>query len=449
MLSSAARALNRRVCAPSKPRVASRSRSVSTASSVALPSFYGSNPSLKASSRLITSIMKANYASKRFYAAASAKGKSSSSTSSSESRHWQTLRLMIEKDDKTSKTDIRSALKQLKEQEPAAAAEVLKMLSAPLTKSSAASSSSKSVSSGSLRETKLGPVLEESLARLVEVTFDANRLGPILSRLAVIYPEWRSDGWDNVIERLLINKNYDSEAVAAILGALPRDILCGYQIAMTKDDMIIKYESAWRKDEYLSSISSTPTSERPLWPAAHYGRLLGQFAKKRNALEESASIAAHLSLEVWSRSTPLGSKNSYEALVSSIYFAGVVLANIVPTVGNLKNPEIASFLQVFNAKLQAYLKSRPHLVKDGFNTFEYLEWVSVVVAETSKQRGSKFNDLFMIKKALDSMLDKWGSDDVALVSGSISRRFSVSQFVTEALEERSKANVEASPKPKA
>lgn len=436
MLSSTLRTLNRGLLARSKPHKAVESKPTLLASSKPSSSICASYMRSYPSTKLLTSLKSSPSRSTRCYAAVEPKRKVASSNSAQDARLWQSLRSMMEKDDKASKNDIRSALKQLKEQEPAVAAQVLKMLSVPLPKASTASALPKSTSSVSLRESKMGPVLEESLARLVEITFDGNRLGAVLKHLSTIYPEWREDGWDNVIERLISNKNYDSEVVASVLGALPRDIFCDYKITLASHDMIRKYESVWRNHALVASNTTLGTSSSSLWPAAHYGRILGQFAKKHDALEESATITAHLALEQWSRSTPLGSTQSYEAFVSSIYFAGEILANIISTVGGLKNAQIASFLQVFNAKMLNHLKSRNHLVKDGFNTFEYLEWVSVVVAETSKLRGSRFNDLFLIKKCLDSMLDKWGSDDVALVSGSISRRFSVSQFVTEALEER-------------
>lgn len=436
MLSYTVRTWNRGLFARSKTQKTVESNSTfvvsSKPSSSISTSYTRSTPSIK----LITSTKSFNSRSTRLYAAGAPKRKAPVSNSTQDANLWQPLRSMMEKDDKASKNDVRNALKQLKEQDPAVAAEVLKMLSAPLPKASTASISPKAASSLSLRESKMGPMLEESLARLIEVTFDGNRLGAVLKHLPNIYPEWRADGWDNVIERLIANKNYDSEVLASILGALPREIFCNYKITLTNHDMIYKYQSSWRNHDKVVCRPALGTQSSPLWPAAHYGRILGLFAKKHDALEESASITAHLALEQWSRSTPLGSTQSYEAFVSSIYFAGEILANIVHTVGGLKNPQIASFLQVFNAKLQSHLKSRNQLVKDGFNTFEYLEWVSVVVAETSKLRGSRFNDLFLIKRCLDAMLDKWGSDDVALVSGSISRRFSVSQFVTEALEER-------------
>lgn len=342
---------------------------------------------------------------------------------------------MIEKNDKFSKNEVRAALKFLKEQDTTTCAEVLKMLSSPLQNSSSAEALAKSVPSEGYRVSKMGPVVEESLARLVEVTFELKTLPSLFSRLAVVYPDWRADGWDNVIERFISNKKFDSEVMASILAALPREIFCDLKIETSAEkDMIVKYEKEWKKDAKVDKWR-LGTEQSAAWPAAYFGKILGKFSKNSGRLDESVSVVAYLALEVWSKSTPLGSTHPYEALVSSLYFSAEILANIVQTMGGLKNPQIAEFMQAFNLKLLNHLKTNPHLVKEGFNTFEYLEWVSVAVAEVSRLRGHKFNDVFMIKKCLDAMLAKWGSDDVSLVSASISNRFSVSQFFSEAIDD--------------
>ena len=75
------------------------------------------------------------------------------------------------------------------------------------------------------------------------------------------------------------------------------------------------------------------------------------------------------------------------------------------------------------------------MVSQGFNTFEYLEWASILIAETAKQRASKFNDIFLIKACLDKVLEKWGSDDVGIVSVAVGKRFSVAQWIRETVVE--------------
>lgn len=339
-----------------------------------------------------------------------------------------------------SKPDIRTALKQLKELEAISAARVLKSLSIPLGDGSIAQSSASSLAIASLPSSKLGPVVEESLARLLEVGFDISRLGFVFSHLSVLYPDWRVDGWENVIERYVVNKGYDPEAIAAILIALPRDLVCNFSIHTTSSDMIVAYETqVWPKHAAFANLLMGQENS-PLWPADFYGRILGELVKRRPALlDETASIVAHMAFNVWNRAMP-GEipATEYETFVASSYFGARILSSVVQHSGKLSNGDIAKFLQVYNLKCLEHLKANAAtLVKrQGFNTFEYIELVSITVAETAKRRKSKFNDIFLIKKCLDLQLDKWGADDVALASSSISSRFSISQFVRELLAER-------------
>ena len=353
------------------------------------------------------------------------------------------LRSMMAKDSKYSKSDIRSALKQLKELEAKSGAEVLKRLSSPVIVASSAVSPSSSLSSSNLPPSRLGPVVEEYLARLLEVGFESQRLPAVFSHLVVLYPDWRADGWENVIDRYVVNKGHTLECVAAMLVALPRDQVCNFSIRTTASDMIFAYEQGvWRKhasfEEYRMGL---PTSS--LWPAEYYGRILGEIAKRHpSLLDETAAVVAHMAFNVWNRALPSGAMaTEYEMFVASIYFAAATLASIVHHSGKLSNGTIARFLQTFNVKCLDHLRTNADTLvrQHGFNTFEYIEWISILVAETAKRRGSSFNDIFLIKKCLDALMDKWGADDVALASASISRRFSLAQFVREMMTERNTA----------
>lgn len=335
------------------------------------------------------------------------------------------LASMFNKDNKVGKTEIRTALRQLKEFTPEQAAHVLARLSAT---SGSAPSGSVPAEPDSSHTSSMGAVLEESLARLIEVGFVPKQLPTIFSQLVDIYPEWRRAGWSHVIHRYAKNKNFKDEDVAFILGALPRDQICHFEIATTNRDLIVKYQKLWQGEfKAVSQQWGTPSS--PRLPPTFYADVLS----KRK--DDAAHIVAHLAFNVWSKSTPLGSTNPYESFISSIYFAAAVLASCVERSSPLSNAQIADLLQIFNVKLLEHLKQNPELVKMGFNTYEYLEWVGFLIAETSKLRKSKFNDLFMIKKCMDVLLEKWSTDDVGLVSAAISDRFSVTQWIGETVAE--------------
>jgi hypothetical protein len=347
------------------------------------------------------------------------------------------LRSMMQKDKKVGKNDMRVALKSLKELDPESSAQVLKSLSLPLIGEASALVLSTQVSLEPLRASKMGSVVEESLARLLEVGFDRPQLAKIFAHLAAIYPEWRVDGWDNVIERFVINKGYDAEEVAFILSTLPRDPICDFSVSIFPTDLIAKYHQQWMQDPQSAQYRSG-TPESSLWPASFYGRILGKFAAKKNVLDESAIIIAHMTFHCWNQPPVFGPTHPHELFVSATYFAAAVLGSLVPNYGTLSNPKIAQYLAVYDGKLLSHLRANPDIVANAFNTYEYLEWLAILISETSKRRGSKFNDIFMIKKCLDVLLEKWGTDDVALVSGSISQRFGIVEFVKEMLEERQK-----------
>lgn len=186
MLSSAVRVAKRGPLARSKPQTSSKLPSSYSRILTSHSSIYTSFKLSSGYNMLFNHQNAMQHDMKRFYAKVAAQTKSSPTPSSQESSHWQSLRYMIEKSDKASKADIRSALKHLKEQEASVVAEVLKSLSTPLPQASTALSVSKNVSTEGYRESKMGPVLEESIARMLEVTFEPSRLGPILSRLSVI-----------------------------------------------------------------------------------------------------------------------------------------------------------------------------------------------------------------------------------------------------------------------
>lgn len=347
----------------------------------------------------------------------------------------EALRSMMKKDNKVGKNEIRLALKQLKELDPLASAQVLKTLSQPLDGEAVVLKLASTDATDVLRSSKMGPIVEESLARLLEVGFARDRLSSIFSHLLVVYPEWRVDGWDNVIERFVANKAWDSEEVAFILSTLPRDFVGDFAIDLAPRDVIAKYRALWKnEDAYARYHAGTPQSA--FWPASFYGRILGKFAQKRNLFNESASIVAHLTFHTWSNTTHLAPMQSNESFCSSVYFAAVVLASLSQTFGKSASPKIAEFLNTFNGKLIAHLKANPDIVTSSFNTYEYLEWIAILVSETSKRRGSKFNDLFLIKKCLDVLLQKWSGEDIALVSSNIGKRFGLIQFIKEMAIER-------------
>jgi hypothetical protein len=337
---------------------------------------------------------------------------------------------MINKDGKIGKNDIRASLKQLKALEPNLAAQVLKNVSLVRSFASSASKPTDTADTSSLRESSMGPILEESLARLVEVGFEPGSLPSIFLHLSNVYPEWRSDGWDNVIERYIINKGFDIQATTFILGALPQDLIANFQVRLLTNDVIVQYYQRWKQEtEATNPYLGTPRS--PRWPAEAYASILTKLYRQRDSLDELALAVAFLASNSWNRSAASAGIQPIESLNASLYFAAVVMASIVGHLKPMTNQTIASFLATFNGKIIQHLKENPELVAQGFNTFEYLEWVSILIAEVAKQRASKFNDIFMIKASLDKVLEKWGSDDVGLVSQSISKRFSVGQWIRE------------------
>lgn len=341
---------------------------------------------------------------------------------------------MINKDNKVGKSDLRTALKQLKALEASSAAQVLKTVSLLRTFAPTASKPADTPETASLRVSNMGPILEESLARLVEVGFDETRLANIFLHLSLSYPEWRIDGWDNVIERYIINKGYNPQSVAFILGALPQDLIAEFQIRLLPNDVISQYYERWSR-EATAVGHHLGTHQSSRWPAAFYGSIFAKFYRTHDSLDEVALMVAHLASTAWIRSTPNSPLQPIEYLASSLYFAACVMASIVGHLKPMTNQTISSFLATFNAKIMQHLKENASLVSQGFNTFEYLEWASILIAETAKQRASKFNDIFLIKACLDKVLEKWGSDDVGIVSVAVGKRFSVAQWIRETVVE--------------
>lgn len=344
------------------------------------------------------------------------------------------LKSMFWKDNKVNKTELRNALRMLKELEASKAAKILAQLSEAPKPDESAAKVVETLETMNLKPSPMGSILEESLARLLEVGFHTSNLPKIFSVLSEILPQWRVLGWDNVIRRYVANKSYEPDSIAQILTALPRDQILNFSIRTTPNDLIFKYQQRWMSHpKAVSQLWGTDGS--PRCPPSFYAAILSKTSQHLPSWSDVGHIVAKIAFQSWKLETPLGSNTPYEAFTSSIYFAALVLASIVEHSLPLTNAEISELLHSFNSKMLDHLRANPDLVKQGFNTYEYLEWMTFLVAESSRRRKSKFNDIWLIKKCLDVMLDKWSSEHTAVVSAAIANRFSILQWIREGIKE--------------
>lgn len=270
----------------------------------------------------------------------------------------------------------------------------------------------------------------ESLARLVEISINLKDLPLVLLNLSQIYPEWLEDGWIQILECLIQNKGGDLDSFVAILESIPRNICADYSISLFRSDLIVQYQSFWSQDSELKTFCNSKSR----FQASQYGRLISKFLESSQDYSMASKIVAHMTLANFENLKLQIKMHPTELFINTLFFNIVVISSFVEHSPYLTTKEIEQTLQILNLKVLAYLKKHEYLVESAFNTYEYLEWVTFLISESSKRRNKKFNDYFLIKDCLKTLLDQWCHDDIDMVSQSIGERFTIKIWLRQKLE---------------